>query len=464
MIIKPLFRKNFFIFASSALVFIMIAVFTTWIMTSFERDRMFARPAQMNRALLKAFGPDPFVALEKLREFSKETNHDQHDLIDAQGVSLVTHQSLLPRPLNEEQLQQLAKDKSISFERHLRPGPPPLVITETETAGVFLLSRMGPPPGKPPVGPVVLIGSLIFFVLISIGLALVYQFSKYRVRAEEAFAVLSSLRDGKLSARMPERKYDELSPLVGAFNQMAGDIEIMVDQLRRADHARRQLLQDLAHDLRTPLTSLKTFLETMQFSSAKLTEEKRQEILALCFSEVEYFGKLVEDLLFLAQITEPKYSLGTEHLDLRERVSDQLTVFKQRYPQIQFESEIVGSEFMITGSAKLIDRMLRNAFENSCSFARHVINIHLESSVKEIKISIIDDGPGFSEKTLAEFGTKKASRVFTGDPEHKRISVGIGSVIMKEIAILHSGNLHAENIVNNGSVQGAKVSFWFSKS
>ncbi len=63
MITHKLFRKNYLIFASIVLVFIVIAISASWILTSFERDRMFMRPASMNRALLNAFDPDPFKAI-----------------------------------------------------------------------------------------------------------------------------------------------------------------------------------------------------------------------------------------------------------------------------------------------------------------------------------------------------------------------------------------------------------------
>ena len=66
MITKPLFRKNYLIFVSISLVFIIIALASTWILTSFERDRMFLGPAALNRALLQAFDEDPFKAVEKL--------------------------------------------------------------------------------------------------------------------------------------------------------------------------------------------------------------------------------------------------------------------------------------------------------------------------------------------------------------------------------------------------------------
>ncbi|WP_374077567.1 histidine kinase dimerization/phospho-acceptor domain-containing protein [Bdellovibrio bacteriovorus] len=463
MITKPLFRKNYIIFASIVLVFIVVAISASWILTSFERDRMFMGPAAMNQTLLKAFDEDPFKAIVKLNDFSKKSGLEGHDLVDAQGISLLSGKKVLPRSLSADQLSQLQKESMISLGKQSFPAPP-LVISKTNKDGVFLYSRIGPPGRKPPIGPFVTLLALITCVLISIGVALFYQFSKYRERSVEALAVLSALREGNLSARLPQKKFDELSPLIEAFNQMAGDLELMVDQLRKADTTRRQLLQDLAHDLRTPLTSLRTFLETLQISGQKLSEEKRQEVLSLCFSEVQYFGKLVEDLLFLAQITEPKYSLGTERIDLRDKVTEQLIVFKERSPHIRYDVVTRGNNFEIMGSSKLLDRLLRNAFENSSSFTKSKISVEISESENQISVSLLDDGPGFTAKALSEFGHKKASRVLIGDSEGQRISVGIGSVIMKEIAQLHSGTLSAENIYSDNLVVGAKVSVSFKKS
>lgn len=463
MITKRLFRQNYLIFASIVLVFIAVAISASWILTSFERDRMFMRPAGMTRTLLMTFDPDPFKAIFKLNEFAENGKMEKHDLLDADGKSLLSGAKILAEPLNAEQLAALEKDNSIQINRSFFPGPPPTLST-TNKPGVFLYSKFGPPRGKPPVGPIVTLIALVACVLLSIGVALFYQFSKYRVRAVEALQVLVSLREGNLSARLPENDKDELAPLTQAFNEMAGDLEHMVDQLRKADSTRRQLLQDLAHDLRTPLTSLKTFLETLQTSGQKLNEEKRQEVLSLCSSEVEYFGKLVEDLLFLAQITEPKYSLGNERVSLRDKVNEQITVFKQRYPQLNFNVITHGDSFEVMGSSQLMDRLFRNAFENSSSFARSQVTIDLSHVDHTVKISLLDDGPGFSAKALSEFGHKKSSRALTGPSDSKRISVGIGSVIMKEIAQLHAGHLSAENIYRDNNVTGAKVSFSFSVS
>ncbi|KYG67194.1 hypothetical protein AZI86_09295 [Bdellovibrio bacteriovorus] len=465
MIQKSLFRKNYVIFASIILFSVFLAISTSWILTSFERDRMFLGPANMHRILLKTFDEDPVKALPKLNAFAQENQMPENDLMDAQGLSLISGKKILDTPLSLDQLKKIQEDRSIQFHDPTMSSPP-VVISETTKPGVFLYSILKPPGGgKPPRGPMVTLISMVACILISIGLALFYQFSKYQGRSDEAVEVLNRMREGNLSARMPQKKkFDELAPLVGAFNQMAGDLEHMVEQLRKSDQARRQLLQDLAHDLRTPLTSLRTFLETLQTAGPRLQENQRQEIIDLSFSEVEYFGKLVEDLLFLAQITEPQYSLGTEVLDLREKIADQVLVFRQRYPQLKFDFSSEGLSFGLRGSGQLIDRLLRNAMENSASFTKQRLKIDLHEEGEFLKVSLTDDGPGFSEKGLTEFGHKKATRVLVKSQDNQRISVGIGSVLMKEIAQLHGGDIKAENILKDGRILGARVSFSIKKS
>ncbi|WP_413557775.1 histidine kinase dimerization/phospho-acceptor domain-containing protein [Bdellovibrio sp. HCB209] len=525
MITQSLFRRNYFIFVSIIIVFIFMAFGSAWLVSYLDRPTQtrFVRPPNyLVRNLYEQLDSDPIVAFQKLQASNSPDNFLKFELIDRTGKSLISGDPILPRGLTDVEVETLAQDKAVRF-GEMEFGPPKLDVSKTKFPGVYFIHRFMPPPefggpggggprvpgpgpggpggpgGPPPGGemmppppgmgpggggppppfmkmsvrknPVfITIAFLIVFTLVSVGIALVYMFSRYRQRAEEAFDVLNQLRHGNLSVRLPTKKFEELTPLVNAFNQMAGDVESMVESLRKADQARRQLLQDLAHDLRTPLASLQTFLETLQVGETRLSPEKRQEIVALCFSEVEYFGKLVEDLLFLAQITEPKYSAGTEEINLLERVEDQVTVFKGRYPSLQFKVDCTmdASKVQFMGSSKLIDRLLRNAFENSTSFAKSTIHVSIANDAGKLQLAITDDGPGFSDAALKEYGHKKASRsLIESGSSGKRISVGIGSVIMREILQLHGGELKAENIVSAGanpSILGGRVSFWFPKS
>ncbi|MFM6930356.1 MAG: histidine kinase dimerization/phospho-acceptor domain-containing protein [Bdellovibrio sp.] len=494
---STVFRRNYFIFVSIVIVFIFMAFGSAWLVDYLDRPttqvRIVRPPNTLFRNIYNQLDKDPLIAFKKLQEANSDRdNFMKFELVDRSGQSLNSGKMILPRPLNQEEVESLATDKNIRFGDN-KFGPPKLDLSKTRFSGVYFVHMFSPPPGffsppppggpnmgppppppphgmKPPPGPrrnlmLITIGFLVIFTLVSVGIAMVYQFSRYRERANEALTILNDLRHGNLSARMSTKKFEELGPLVTAFNHMADDVESMVESLRKADHARRQLLQDLAHDLRTPLASLQTFLETMQTSNQKLTEEKRQEVISLCFYEVEYFGKLVEDLLFLAQITEPKYSAGTEEINLLERVQDQVTVFKNRFPNLNYEiavSEEAKNQNII-GSSKLIDRLLRNAFENSSSFAKGKVRVELQNDGAFIDLNVIDDGPGFSESSLKEFGYKKASRILSDSSNGKRISVGIGSVIMREILQIHSGELQASNLVTEDKILGGKVSFRLPK-
>ncbi|WP_413584724.1 histidine kinase dimerization/phospho-acceptor domain-containing protein [Bdellovibrio sp. HCB274] len=503
---RSLLGRNYFIFVSIIIVFIFMAFGSTWLVAYLDRStpvRYVRPPNYLLRNLYEQLDSDPIVAFQKLQASNNSDNFLRFELVDKSGKSLINGDPVLPRGLTEAETNSLLQDKSVRF-GEMEFGPPKLEVSKTKFPGVYFVHRFLPPPGfgmppppsamgapppprSGPGGPgmggpggppplmsrknpmFITFGFLIVFTLVSVAVALIYQFSRYRDRANEAFQVLNELRHGNLSARLPTKKVEELAPLVQAFNQMADDVESMVESLRKADQARRQLLQDLAHDLRTPLASLQSFLETLQVGESRLSSEKRQEIVSLCFSEVEYFGKLVEDLLFLAQITEPKYSAGTEEINLLERVQDQVTVFKNRYPNLRFkiDSTLDASNSRIMGSSKLVDRLLRNAFENSASFAKNEIQVSIANNGAKLQLAITDDGPGFSEAALREFGHKKASRILSDGSSGKRISVGIGSVIMREIIQLHGGELKAENVValtNNNGSHGGRVSFWFPKS
>ncbi len=465
MITKPLFRKNYLPFVSIVLVFILIGFVSSYLYNRYEKSQMVFKPSPFLRHIFTQLDSDPKLAVNKMNESTDGTESFRFDLIDKGGISLSNGKQVLPVTLTAEQLAALDKGEALQFKATSDSFFRSLDVSKSANPNWYFVTEFRPPSGSRPQYMMwITVSSLAVCTLISVALALFYQFSKYRERAYEALEVLSELKHGNLSARMPSKKFEELAPLVQAFNQMAGELERMVENMRKADHARRQLLQDLAHDLRTPLSSLKTFLETLKNSDKKLSEEKRHEVVSLCFSEVEYFGNLVEDLLFLAQITEPKYSVGTEEINLHERIAEQIHVFKTRYPKIRFEvsSSLNDQDTHVIGSTKLIDRLLRNAFENSTSFARNKIHVDLTLHNGQLQINILDDGPGFTPNALKEFGYKKASRVLFEDFDNKRISVGIGSVIMREIAQLHSGELRAENIPHQDQIIGSKVTITFN--
>ncbi len=235
-------------------------------------------------------------------------------------------------------------------------------------------------------------------------------------------------------------------------------------QMQNTERSRISLLQELAHDLRTPVASLKNLLETMQAQDSTLPIHLRQELLMLSLKEAEYFQRLVEDLLILAQVSDPRYNLNRVHLDLSELVADEAEskAFKgQHDPKegglIKLILNTPDEPVEISGDSHLLRRMIRNALDNAFSFARSQVTVTLKVNGSQgVSLYIEDDGPGLSPEALASFGQRRLTRAL-GRQEDGRLSVGLGSVIMKALAQLHSGTVQAMNHSETVGGTGARV-------
>lgn len=336
-------------------------------------------------------------------------------------------------------------------------GPPPRMMSRVSiiklagSPSQFITVSMGPlrmppPPGgmpNPLLAPLFLVISLI----LGIGMALFLVYNSVSKQVKQADIVISQLQAGNLKARFPIARKDEFGKAMIRFNQMAEEIERLVEHLRSAETARSGLLQQLAHDLRTPIASLKSMLQTLNEPNQQPSKDLQKEFLDLSLKEILYFESLVEDLLFLAQVSEPRYRLGQEKIDvhqLLEDVLDDSEFILAKSSQVKsIQRQLDAKAMHITGDRHLLTRLFRNAIDNAISFSNKGIQISTYDEGGRLHIRIEDDGPGFSAEALASFGHKRLSRKLTADSQ--RVSNGLGSVIIKSISELHRGSVQAFN-------------------
>ena len=110
------------------------------------------------------------------------------------------------------------------------------------------------------------------------------------------------------------------------FNRMAQEIERLVGRLQETEKARRMIFQELSHDLRTPLTSLRTAIDTLAAHGEQMTPIQRKEIITVCQAEISYYMEILEALLFIAQMDEPRYKKDTEAVNLSELLNAELQI------------------------------------------------------------------------------------------------------------------------------------------
>jgi len=260
------------------------------------------------------------------------------------------------------------------------------------------------------------------------------------------------MQRGNLKARFPITKMDEIGEAMLRFNKMADEIERLVERVRSTETARMSILQELAHDLRTPVASLKSMLETLSIRGEKVPGDLRAELMSLSVKEVDYFANLVEDLLFLAQASEPKYNQTPDRIEIADLVEGEVQGCEKSATEnpVSVTRDFRLSTEEIRGDAHLLRRLFRNALDNAMSFAKRSITVRLTNpDLSHLECVIEDDGPGFSDQAIREFGHRKMSRKFSPS-DNRRASIGLGSVIMTTIVHLHRGEIQASNRTDAG--------------
>lgn len=427
---------------------------------------------------------DPMAMIQKIKTWTGDFPMTLL-LLNEKGEVLYPAGEDLPLPWAELEKPQKPHDEVALFPKRgqgppefevvkLKHEPPLYVGLKFNAPGngpAFRGVQRGFPPPPPFYGrrlpPMFLLTyvTLLLSVFLGVGAALLLILRSVRGKALLADQVISELQKGNLKARFPIGKRDEFGEAMSRFNKMADEIENLVERLRTSEHSRMALLQELAHDLRTPVASLRHLVETVYEDDHKMKVENRKELLSLSLKEIDYFQRLVEDLLVLAQVSEPRYRPEQNRVDVKELIeeeSDRLQSQLQSLGKsIKIECIFPDEDVEVIGDAHLLRRMVRNVFENAFSFAKGVVKVELkiEATQGEIQMLVSDDGPGLSPEALLAYGERRVTRVLgsSRDPLGQRVSVGLGSVIVKAVAEVHRGHVAIANRTDDGQTLGAEV-------
>ncbi|MFZ6709887.1 ATP-binding protein [Undibacterium sp. TC9W] len=332
-------------------------------------------------------------------------------------------------------------------------------------------------PGTPARGAFFTMATLFVVTLVTailLGLLLLTLY--LRMRSAEARRVIQDMEAGNLSARFTSGRLDAIGGLMQHFNAMANEIQRLVLRLQAIEKTRRELLQELGHDLRTPLTSLRTAIDTLSVHGDAMEQQEREEFFTVVSNELDYFTKLIDDLFFIANIDEPRYRNQASSVDLRDLLKTEtghaVHMQQQADQAIEFVLQIdadceQGSQHggFITGDTYLISRLLRNVFENAGRYAQSKVRVRLSAIDTVLVLTIEDDGPGLSDDAMFRFGQRRDTRLsFQALPSRQAgMSLGLGSVIIKAIVELHGGHYEIANGEAHSEYPGARLGLTFPR-
>lgn len=287
-----------------------------------------------------------------------------------------------------------------------------------------------------------------------------------RGRSNQARQVIARIESGDLGARFAAGRLDAVGGLMLDFNRMADEIQRLVARLETTERARRELLQELGHDLRTPLTSMRTAIETLAVHGNAMPQEERAEFMNVVAGELAYFSKLIDDLFFIADIDEPRYRKNAERICLAELLASELNA-AQASPRagkdLRFELDAESGNAdscFIRGDAYLVSRLFRNALDNAVRHARSRVRVAVGRNGESVEVMVEDDGDGMPAEAIAKFGQRR-SRRFSGSAGGTVTSLGLGSVIIRTVVELHHGQLALASRAVDPQVDGTRMTISF---
>jgi signal transduction histidine kinase len=248
--------------------------------------------------------------------------------------------------------------------------------------------------------------------------------------------------------------HDEVDELRVTFDHMAGRIEDQIVKLEDQDRLRREMVANVSHDLRTPLTHLHGYLETLMLKEETLDPEQRQEYLEIALQHAKRLGRLVSDLFELAKLDALHEPLERERLPIGELVQD--VAQKYRLPAedrgVVLSAELAGELLWILADVGLIERALENVLDNALRYTPEggKIDISLEPLGEWLCIEVRDTGPGIAASDLP-LVFDRFHRAQRSDAEDEKRGAGLGLAIAKRAIELHGGSIHCESQVGEGT-------------
>ena len=407
--------------------------------------------------------------LMKLTEFGPDLGDPQAEhkpqpnlwLVSQEGI-ILSRNSALDLPIEWKILRVPKKIHGIEMNEEKLGIKPKTFVVKLDTNPVtYLISHNERTLFQ---GPYLLIQGTHTFTTAALAVFLALSISFYYMRRKsyEARKVLRKMESGDLKARFEIKRFDEFGNLILDFNRMADEIERLVMRLRETEISRSNLLQELGHDLRTPLTSLSTAFETFKEHSENLSGEEKSELFSMIGTDIRYFKDLLDKLTLVATIDGPHYKSSTEKINLTSLLEEEV-LSRQIGSGQALNWKFVPCESahpQILGDSHLITRLFRNAFDNASRYAVHNVTVKVNDQRDRVEILIMDDGPGLSQESLQSFGKRRERRQ---RKDANDFSLGLGSVIMKTIAQVHGGSVEMINLLSHGQVNGACLRVIFQK-
>ena len=214
---------------------------------------------------------------------------------------------------------------------------------------------------------------------------------------------------------------------------------------------KQQMTNNIAHELRTPVSSIRGYLETL-ISCPDVSEERRKVFIDRAYVQTLRLSDLIRDIALITKIEEAPEQLQKEKVNIRQIVDEVIEEFREVIDSKHITVEnMLSSDLVVTGNATLIYSIFRNLVENSLKYAGDGVLIHIECYARSdghYHFTYYDTGKGIGEEHLSRI-FERFYRVSEGRTRDGGGS-GLGLSIVRNAVAFHGGDIRAVNRAGGG--------------
>jgi signal transduction histidine kinase len=265
---------------------------------------------------------------------------------------------------------------------------------------------------------------------------------------KEIYHATEEVIEGNLNYKINYGKKDEIGRFIHGFDLMRDHLKKSIEQQQQYERARKQLIASISHDLRTPLASIKGYVEGLEDGIAK-NEEMQKKYYSVIKSKTDQLDRLIEDLFEFS-----KFEL--EQLSINKTLVNSSEFFQEAFHSAQMDYRDVN--LVLAGplpsvSLKIdsgrIKQVMSNLIDNAVKYGGMKILMEVKEQGAFVKVSITDNGQGIHAEDLPSI----FNPFFRGEKSRSRESggTGLGLAIVKYIIEEHGGTIHASSEPGKGS-------------
>ena len=312
--------------------------------------------------------------------------------------------------------------------------------------------------------------AIFFYILAAVILFAVvfYLFQRDSLRyINQISEGISAIEKGDLESRIEVRGDDEFTVMAENINRMSEELKELLRSEREAEQTKNDLITNIAHDLKTPLTSVIGYLELLCDGKVELSGEMEKKYLRIAYNKSRRLEQLIGDLFSFTKLSYGKITMKVGYVDIVKLLSQLLEesypVFAEAGLSYELRSNVDELEIAADGNllARVFENLIGNAIKYGAEGKRVIVRITAEPQNDAVEIRVINFGYVIPEKDIP-FIFDKFYRVDQARST-KTGGSGLGLAIAKEIVDMHGGSIGVTSDLS-GTVFTVRLKINFDKN